>query len=330
MSATQRSRTARTEHFYAITFASLRAQAAHATGAQAPEHVAPMTLVEHLIKRKPDLAKRTWQTYKSAVRAQLEHAAGQAPSLQDAQEIQYAIQILDSEGQAGALRRTNRTSARKAKQIQDADLQAIYDHLQKLSANELEMRGPRSASARALLTWCQATSLVGVRPGEWLHADRITLPGGEPALLVQNAKNTHGRGNGKTRTLKLGALSPEQLESIEQMLELVDGHRDAESFARLTETLRKTLRRIAQRVLGKRRSYPALYSFRHQFAADAKSAGDGTATVAALLGQASDETAIRNYAPARVGRGRVLVQPLPEEVATVRLKAKPKPFSRPK
>ena len=330
MLATQRTRTAKTDEFYAITCAGLQKQAQRAYGAQTPESVAPIQLVEHLIGRKRQLAKRTWQTYKAAVCAQLEDAIeggqiGEASSLQEVQELQYALDMLRAQSQTEALRHTNRTSALKAKALAGDDMQAICDCLRSMSEGSVVAPGRRSQSARALMTWCQASDLVGLRPSEWAHADRLDLADGTPMLKVRNAKHTHDRGNGEYRHLDLSRLTPEQLEMIDQQLELIDGYREPEAFQTLVGTLRKTLSRVARRVLSKRKKYPSLYTFRHQFAADAKSAMNGRSTVAALMGHASDATAGRNYAKAKVGRGGVNVAPVPSEVATVRQKARAQP-----
>lgn len=334
MSATQRTRSAKTEHFYAITYTALRAQAAADIGAQTPEHVAPTQLVEHLIGRKSQLAKRTWQTYKSAVRAQLEHlmAEGGTPeaptTLQDAQEIRFALQQLADETQTEALSKTNNTSALKAKNLATKDFQAICDHLQELIEGKTLLRGPRSNLARALLTWCKASDLTGVRPSEWASADLVELDG-LLTLKVRNAKNTQGRANGEFRHLDLTKLTPGEMAIVEQQLELIDGHRDAESFAALQLNMRLFFHRVARRVLGKRDRYPSLYTFRHQFSADAKS-GNGRREVAAMMGHASDATAGRSYAKAKHGRGGVRVAPIAAEVQTVRLKAKPRPLRNPR
>ncbi|MCA8451381.1 hypothetical protein, partial [Burkholderia vietnamiensis] len=74
---------------------------------------------------------------------------------------------------------------------------------------------------------------------------------------------------------------------------------------------------------GSRKTYPTLYSARHQFAADAKSSGWTQAEVAALLGHASDDTAARHYARARSGQSAIRVAPVGQEIQTVRAKARP-------
>jgi len=334
MSATQRNLSAKTQHFYAITYTALRAQAAADLGAQSPEFVAPTQLVEHLIGRKSQLAKRTWRTYKAAIRAQLEcllaeGGTTEAPiTLQDSQEIRYALQLLADEGQKEALRRTNNTSALKAKHIAVDDFQAICAHLEDLIEGRKVLRGPKSNLARALLVWCKASDLTGVRPSEWASADLVEYEG-VLALKVRNAKNSQGRANGEFRHLDLSKLQADEMEAIEQQLELIDGHRDAESFAALQLNMRLFFHRVTRRVLGKRDRYPSLYTFRHQFSADAKSSGEGRREIAALMGHGSDATAGRSYAKSKYGRGKVRVAPVAAEVATVRLKAKQAPLRNP-
>lgn len=323
MSATQSTLSTKTKHFYAITCDGLRRQAQLVYGAQTPNDVAPLQLVEFLISRRSELAKRTWRTYKAAVRAQLQDAIDpdgteEPPSLQTLQEMKHALQVLEKEAQTGAKTRTQRTSALKAKNLDLDDRQRIYEHLQAMSEGTVVQPGPRSQTARALLTWCQASELVGVRPSEWEDADRVELEGGTPALRIRNAKNSHGRANGEYRHLDLIGLTGAELAIIDQQLDLIDGYRGAGGFAALVHNLRQSLYRIGRRVLGRRKKYPSLYTFRHQFAADAKSARDGRSTVAAMMGHGSDATAGRDYAHSRVGRGGVRVSPIPSEVAKVR------------
>ncbi|OCG90335.1 hypothetical protein LMG667_02645 [Xanthomonas euvesicatoria] len=313
-------RTAKTEEFYAKTYKQLRQQAAIASGVQTPEFVAPIAIVEHLIARKSDLSKRTWQLYKSSVAAQFEVAIAEAPDRLVSQEYEYGLQRLRSERQTGAMTSGKKTSALKAKKLAPEDFATLTAYIERNVGNHKR--------ARSLLVYCHASALLGLRPSEWESANPIQLEG-RPALVVRNAKNTQGRGNGEFRTLDLSGLDKAQLGWVDEMLDLVDGHRDPGAYEDLQKKLGQYISWAARKALPRRRKYPSLYTFRHMFASDAKVAsmagGQDKAWVAALMGHASDATAERSYGKARFGRGGLAVQPVDAQVSSVRRKSTPAP-----
>lgn len=314
----QTGRTAKTEAFYVKTYEQLRRRAGIASGAQNPELVAPITIAEHLIGRKSGLSKRTWQLYKSAVVAQFEVAIAEAPDRMAIQEIEYGLERLLSERQTGALTVAKRTSALKAKNLTPADFQLLSQYIEANVGNHKR--------ARSLLVYCNATALLGLRPSEWESANPMDQAG-RPVLVVRNAKNTHGRGNGEFRTLDLSGLDQDQMLWVTEMLELVDGHREPGAYEDLQKKLGQYICWAARKALPRRRKYPSLYTFRHMFASDAKvtsmEAGQDKAWVGALMGHASDATAERSYGLARFGRGSLAVRPVAAQVASVRRRASP-------
>lgn len=301
----------KTEAIYATKFEQLRRQTAQAIGAQIETSVAPIRIVEFLVKRKPGLAKRSWRLYKAALDHQFRLARDSAPDQASQQEIDYALQILRAETQEGALSRGTRTSARKAKRLRTADFEVLVEHIRK----HLD----KHVRARALLAWCVATEPVGLRPSEWDAARRDTSDSGTPLLVIQNAKATNGRGNGPTRTLDLSGCTPGQLNAIDELLDLIEGYRRDGGFERFQSQIAEYLYRAARAALSKRAQYPSLYTFRHQFSANAKSHLNPQ-EVAALMGHGSDATANRNYAQKRVANGQVVVRPIQSEVDTVLLR----------
>lgn len=311
----------KTETIYATKFEGLRRQTAHAIGAQIETSVAPIQVVEFLIARKPTLAKRSWRLYKAALVHQFQVAREHAPDQASQQEVDYALQILSAQTQEGALSKSNRTSAKKAKRLKAADFQQLLDWIQ---AHE-----DKHIRARALRTWCVATAPVGLRPSEWDAAKREQTADGIPLLVVQNAKATNGRGNGAARTLDLSGCTPDQLDAIDELLELVEGYRQDGGFEAFQHRVSGYLYWASRAALGKRDKYPSLYTFRHQFSANAKSHLLHP-EVAALMGHASDATATRNYAQSRLANGEVMVRPVQAEVAHVRRRLRGLPATRQK
>jgi hypothetical protein len=173
-------------------------------------------------------------------------------------------------------------------------------------------------------------------------------------LVVHNAKTTNGRGNGPTRTLILEGLSDAEMDALHEMVQLVDNiqlgnilgldvSKAAQAKSRRTgkpmyrritypevqEFLRDYLRRITRELWPNRKSWPTMYSLRHQVAADAKASGNSKAEVGALLGHGSDATAGKHYGRKRSGnKGMLKVRPIAAEVATVRTKARPFAYSQ--
>lgn len=312
---------AKTEAIYAAKFEQLRRQTAQTIGAQIQTSVDPTQIVAYLVKRKPQLAKRSWRLYKAALDHQFRVARENAPSQASQQEIDYALQILRAETQEGALSKGTQTSAKKAKRLRKDDFALLLEHIQ---ANI-----DKHIRARALLIWCIATEPVGLRPGEWDAARRDTSAEGAPLLIVPNAKATNGRGNGESRTLDLSGCTPAQLQAIDDLLDLVEGYRSEDGFERFQSQIGKYLYRASRVALSKRTQYPSLYTFRHQFSANAKSHLNQQ-EVAALMGHASDATSQRHYAQKRHSTGQVVVKPLATEVSNVRKMASSPPTAQQK
>lgn len=173
--------------------------------------------------------------------------------------------------------------------------------------------------ANTLLTFLRANRLVGLRPAEWESVGLVDLCG-SLALRVGNAKHTNGRANGSHRHLVLDGLSPEQIGHLDEMLHmLVNFESDPEyDFDRHMHQLRLYMGKVVRRCLGKRKRYPTMYSFRHQFVANAKSGSRSQEEIAALMGHGSNATASQHYGRTAAGEGDVGVTAVASEVATVR------------
>jgi hypothetical protein len=303
----------KTNKQYAIKAKTVCSQAARAYGHTSPYTVPPLTVVEHLIGRKPSIARNTWKQYKNALRFHFESLLAENPEKMMAEELQAAITMLNSASSDGTLKFGTQTSSRKQKGFKKAD----YDKL----LTYLENHVGKHIHARALITWLKATRLVGLRPSEWEYAS-IGERQGKRVLIVQNAKATNGRGNGEDRSLNLEGLSPAELQEIEDMIEMLDGYQTEMDFADLQRKIGDYMKNATRSCFGKRQKYPALYSLRHQFSANAKLSGSTKAELAALMGHGSDATAGTHYARKTSGDSAVKVAPLDSEVKRVRARAK--------
>lgn len=274
---------------YARIAQRLRKQAARHHARSGSHQLTPQELVSWMIVRKPDWTAATWRLYKAAAchdLAKMNDSASQA-----------ALARLKGEPQTGALKRSTRTSAIKKKNLSPEDLEALVDHLHAMHPTE---------TGQNLVHFLVAGIATGLRPGEWRHA--IWVPchrdTGQAALIVKNAKHSQGRGNGSARTLHLGHLDPWLQRRIQTVAEQAGEAEAAGRFETWKETLRKTLYRATREIWPGRPRHIALYSTRHQCAANLKQVF-GRPAVAALLGHASAETAGRHYARRYQGRDRL-------------------------
>lgn len=307
------SRLQKTEIGYAIKAKYLCSQAARLNGYRFPNTVPLTTVVEYVISRKPTYSRNTWKQYKNALRYHAEQMIEIQHEKVVAEEAQAAIRMLDRETSEGCMKSGTRTSALKQKTFKKADFDKVIAYLQ-------EHVG-KHRYARTLALWLKASRLTGLRPGEWENVNLIQIDS-TPALLVQNAKATNGRANGVERTLLLDRITDEELGLIEDMIEMLVGYETEIPFSKLQKLLGDYMNRVARNCFGKRQKYPTLYSSRHQFSADAKHSGLSKAEVAALLGQASDETAGIHYARKSSGESAIQIAPLTSEVRTVRIRSK--------
>lgn len=331
-------RTAKTIDDYRRRVEQIRRQVAKQLGVKNPRLVSPLALVEHLIDRREasrDLATKsvrsseretfrrlekkaisrgTWRQYKGSLIFVLEEEREAAIEGVAVEELDEAIARLRSESQSGCLKKSDRTSGQKAKAFSSVDFEIVADYLQSRIGGK---RGHQHANA--LLTFLRANRLVGLRPAEWRSAGLVDFRG-SLALRVGNAKHTNGRANGSHRHLLVGRLSPEQIGHLDEMLHiLVNFESDPEyDFDRHMHQLRLYMGKVVRRCLGKRKRYPSMYSFRHQFVANAKSGSRSQEEIAALVGHGSNATASQHYGRTAVGEGDVGVTAVAGEVATVR------------
>ena len=311
-------RTAGTDAFYERKYDQLAVQAGLRVGIQKGAYVAPIHVVNHLLSRRSHLAKRTWQVYKSACVAHMEHFAAQTSDPALAQEYRHASSILKVETQTEALTRGTQGSSLKGKRVLEDDHNKLVAYL--------ETRRHVDKWAAITQTLCQASYLTGLRPGEWRGAWVERSADGQVLLSVSNAKNTQGRANGDRRHLDLGELTAAEVDLIENMAQAASHYDESEdTWASVQTKVANYLYQTVRKVFGRRKRYLSLYSYRHQFSADSKATWSQQ-EVAALMGHGSDETAARNYARASVGRkGHSKVKPLQAEVATVRRVARVRP-----
>ena len=233
--------------------------------------------VDLLCARAPLLGKKTVNLYRSAILAHL-------PS--DPIMLAQLSQAITS----ARSKPTGRTSSMKAKNLNDQVWAKVRA--------DLLAGGPEGYGAVAV-AWVESGRVAGLRPVEWAGA---YLQGTE--LLVMNRKATNGRSFGVTRSIQVVGLDDEAMLGFQEWCAFVAANRHR--WGEVYEAARKALQRAVSRVRPRPSKRIALYTGRHQMSADGKAANLSKVQIAALMGQASTETATRHYGKKRYGNGRRL------------------------
>ena len=264
----------------------------------------PDEVVADLISRHPTLAMSTWRYKKAAV---LHYIETYHP------EHQTAIEELRQLSSAGLPKTSNKTSGRKLKHVPSAAWREIQRVLQGRIAD-----GYRHAEG--LLTVLRATLLCGLRPIEWSQATIATHAGTSRTVLrVGNAKHSDGRANGEYRELFIDELTADEQATIRAAVAYCSTatHKEAVSIKVALKSEMETVRMLAGTSSRRASSSVTMYSFRHQFIADAKQTFESPLVLSATVGHSSTKTAFEHYGKRRFGRGKVRVYPTPESVAAV-------------
>ena len=263
-------------------------------------------LVTLMLADRPTLAMRTWRYYKASVL----HVLSESPD-----RNADAIELLASSTSKGLPVRSSRGSGRKAKGIPTKVADELVFNLQLRRRTKRRERKYSTDAVNVLI----ATVATGLRPSEWTGAD-LAMVDGVLHLVVANGKHNIQRGNGASRSLILSACTEEQIEVIHNTIMQFksNAHQVVAYIKSLNREIKTSLSDLAEdRRIEHRYRHISLYSARHQFAADAKSANLQYREVAALLGHRSQKTAAWHYAKKSVGSGAVSVSPTSESVAAV-------------
>jgi hypothetical protein len=316
--------------------AKLRRSIARSSGQDEAEvKVTPARLATFLIDRKSHYAACSWRVVRSSVIWAMEEIAIGAEPLH-VKEIGAAIARLLAEEPEPDENRPIVTSRTKAKGCS-------LDDAYRIRHAALATRAPAGVD---LATYVNAARLTGLRQCEWAHAilRKSERPGHMWELVVANAKNSNGRTHGPHRTLYWTDLSPDLARDVLEWIAVAS----SPDYATRLDTIGKLLNKLTRKLFPCRTERPTLSSMRHEAVARWKAhycrrgKSDeehrmALATVAALMGHGSDESATKHYARASSGSAEFPVPAAdPVEIARVRQvldlewrrKLAPKPPSR--
>lgn len=276
-------------------------------------------IVEWFLASDYRWAPATIRQYRAAMREVLERLVRKRP---DNALCRVALDSLNStDGPEPSAQVDRKTSALKRRSLTPDEAAAI-DTVLAASPHRY------AVLARGLLRYGVE---LGLRPCEWVHA---RMDGSR--LVVINAKSTNGRGNGLSRDLDLGAFAPSYADDVTAFLKAIADAIAKEPWEKIYPKIRYVLaaasRKAATKVPSLRRGVFSPYTGRCVASARAKRVMD-RASVAALLGHATDRTASTHYPRPHSARHwhPVAVAVDPAQVATVQAKfrAKGKPRRRP-
>ncbi len=240
---------------------------------------------------RPTVTAASWNVYKAAIVRYLA-AVG-------ADEAAYNLNEVDARGCLPRPKKAkHRTSGQKAKLVDEVALRQVRRYLMETGGKWDGVIG----------RWLEVGILTGLRPEEWRDA-KLFLQEGEWRLKLRNAKyraalteDEEGRAHGEFRHLCLHGVSKEQQETIAAHIDnLADYVTNDEVWAHFYEKIRKRLSFVMRRAVRERHKRFTLYSLRHQFAANAKSAGLSLTEIACLMGHAVTRTAAVTYGRKRYG-----------------------------
>jgi len=256
-----------------------------------------------LLARREELRPATWRQYRaSVVHALREHEVLAADEL--------IAQLNQPRLEAGDLRKQlpPRTSSSKSKTLPSADLHALADYLHEKSPTW----------GKLTVRWLACGSLTGLRPTEW-QTVQVEFPDADRPeeddhliLVVKNAKHDHERAHGAERRVHVYLAQEHWTDFLSFIRDL-----QAQDYQEAYTGCRIALWRAARALWPRRKKQTTLYSSRHQFAADGKSAGLEPTEIAALMGHSAIETHQVHYGKRRCGRGFIRVEADEGDVARV-------------
>lgn len=256
----------------------------------------------------PTIVRSTWRLY----RASLAHySAAIQPTLP---ALYRSLPITAAPRTPNSKNRHVRTSSQRQRSLPPEQLAAIVDHL---AANSHHTPSAYAAAIGLL----SVGPYTGLRPIEWRTA-RLSNLDDRPTLVVQNAKHTHGRSHGPTRTLYIDRLPDWVRQAIADLIDLASP-RDRHDWLRLCRAAQDRVATATRRLYPAATRHPTIYSARHQAVLNMREAGYTLEEIAAALGHINPRTATRNYGRRRNGRGGAapvklpIVAPTADDIARV-------------
>jgi integrase len=204
----------------------------------------------------------------------------------------------------------HKTSSAKQKHLKEDKLSLIVE----------ELKNSKSKWNKFTIVWLYSAILTGLRPCEWR---KTTYDAKNDCLNVANAKVTNQRSHGEFRTIYLSHLDEKSKKNILTHISITKhyvNNGEIEIYYRGCSAL---LRKVSSDLFPKAKRHITLYSARHQYSANLKASGLKSNEIAALMGHATDETAMETYGKKQYGSKGLQPDKISlEEVSKVKVKYK--------
>lgn len=297
--------------------------------------LSPITLVDHL-NGLLDAKKIAQSTARSLKAAAIFWLAEEAQSLLaqglDLSEYEKAYKAIRALSTKDLPRTTQETSSTKLKFFPKQALESLIEYAHKT---------PQATNAGTLVAFLKANLLVGLRPAEWFNATFVNYlyrdkngdyirnkQGGIKttiAMVVENAKTTHGRANGESREILLHDITDDDLAALMHMCELANGYKSkqpantphSDIVKGFFKPIQQTMSHALQKMGYAKKQLPTTYSTRHQAVANAKHSGLTDREIAAMFGHSSTSTAKSHYGKKVNGWMKMTFRASPESIEAV-------------
>lgn len=285
-----------------------------------PDYLSPLQYIEWIKKLLVTLRPSSKRQYIAAAREHLKTMPEKSYEFELALKVIMMMQGKDYFDPICQKIKEPKTSSHKAKHI----------NLNKfIHSCKEEMKSGKSKWTLPALTWLSANVFVGLRPCEWRYAELLIVDS-KTILKVRNAKATNGRSHGELRHIDITSFCKTRKEFVKKQLRIIANLEPTEeAWNSYYNSIRRKIYSLVRKVGKFQNRYPTLYSARHQYAADAKSAGLDLNSIAALMGHATNETVKETYGKKRHGSGQFSAKPDTNEVSKVRF-GKPRKVFRKK
>lgn len=220
------------------------------------------------------------------------------------------FEVLDSIEAGDKKLLPHKTSSAKQKHLKEDKLTLIVN----------ELKDNKSKWNKMTIVWLYSAILTGLRPCEWR---KTTYDAKNDCLHVSNAKVTNQRSHGEFRTIYLTHLDEKSKRNIIAHISITKHHVDNGIIEEYYRGCSALLRKVSSSLFPKAKRHITLYSARHQYSANLKASGLKSNEIAALMGHATDETAMETYGKKQYGSKGLQPDKISlEEVSKVKVKYK--------
>ncbi len=256
----------------------------------------PDRLLRSLHAHAFDCRPGTWRNRRNA----LAYYYDFADDSEFACEIKMMKNPVTDEDADASFRALKPKKQRRTHQVIDNEHEQIINYLREV--NDLPVSGAVTIA-----------KIIGIRPTEMgsLKFDDI-----QKSVFVIGAKKREKGDRGIDRKLLLNSEDYLTVKAAHEQL-MTEFNRTDALPERAMKRIQNRLYKQVRNIFNERKSYPSLYSYRHQFGSDLKASGMDRITIAAIMGHASVES-VNAYGDRRRGGRKINIDVSDESLDAVR------------